>query len=80
MISFKEALKIHSNIPLKPLEVEVVSLFESAGRILAEDIICVHALPKFNQSAMDGYGFKMQDLGKKLKLSNTSLPGMMWVL
>ncbi|WP_459102820.1 hypothetical protein [Helicobacter pylori] len=39
MISFKEALKIHSSIPLKPLEIEVISLFESVGRILAEDII-----------------------------------------
>ncbi|MBH0256950.1 molybdopterin molybdotransferase MoeA [Helicobacter pylori] len=68
MISFKEALKIHSSIPLKPLEIEVISLFESAGRILAEDIICTHALPKFNQSAMDGYGFKMQDLGKKTQV------------
>ncbi|GHP84624.1 molybdopterin molybdenumtransferase MoeA [Helicobacter pylori] len=68
MISFKEALKIHSSIPLKPLEIEVVSLFESIGRILAEDIICIHALPKFNQSAMDGYGFKMQDLGKKTQV------------
>ncbi|WQR70590.1 molybdopterin molybdotransferase MoeA [Helicobacter pylori] len=68
MISFKEALKIHSSIPLKPLEVEVVSLFESIGRILAEDIICTHALPKFNQSAMDGYGFKMQDLGQKTQV------------
>ncbi|MGL2873082.1 molybdopterin molybdotransferase MoeA [Helicobacter pylori] len=68
MISFKEALKIHSSIPLKPLEVEVVSLFESIGHVLAEDIICIHALPKFNQSAMDGYGFKMQDLGKKTQV------------
>ncbi len=68
MISFKEALKIHSSIPLKPLEIEVISLFESIGRILAEDIICTHALPKFNQSAMDGYGFKMQDLGKKTQV------------
>lgn len=68
MISFKEALKIHSSIPLKPLEIEVVSLFESIGRILAEDIVCIHALPKFNQSAMDGYGFKMQDLGKKTQV------------
>ncbi|WP_411377738.1 hypothetical protein [Helicobacter pylori] len=55
MISFKEALKIHSNIPLKPLEIEVISLFESIRRILAEDIICIHALPKFNQSAMDSF-------------------------
>ncbi len=68
MISFKEALKIHSSIPLKPLEIEIVSLFESTGRILAEDIICIHALPKFNQSAMDGYGFKMQDLGQKTQV------------
>ncbi|MGT0108322.1 hypothetical protein V5H57_01425 [Helicobacter pylori] len=55
MISFKEALKIHSSIPLKPLEVDVISLFENIGRILAEDIICIHALPKFNQSAMDSF-------------------------
>ncbi|MFP5990591.1 molybdopterin molybdotransferase MoeA [Helicobacter pylori] len=68
MISFKEALKIHSSIPLKPLEIEVISLFESIGRVLAEDIICIHALPKFNQSAMDGYGFKMQDLGQKTQV------------
>ncbi|WRB30436.1 molybdopterin molybdotransferase MoeA [Helicobacter pylori] len=68
MISFKEALKIHSSIPLKPLEIEVISLFESIGRVLAEDIICTHTLPKFNQSAMDGYGFKMQDLGKKTQV------------
>ncbi|MGN8514655.1 molybdopterin molybdotransferase MoeA [Helicobacter pylori] len=68
MVSFKEALKIHSSIPLKPLEIEVVSLFESTGRILAEDIVCIHALPKFNQSAMDGYGFKMQDLGKRTQV------------
>ncbi|WRG07168.1 molybdopterin molybdotransferase MoeA [Helicobacter pylori] len=68
MISFKEALKIHSSIPLKPLEIEIISLFESIGRVLAEDIICTHALPKFNQSAMDGYGFKMQDLGKKTQV------------
>ncbi|MFP6193066.1 molybdopterin molybdotransferase MoeA [Helicobacter pylori] len=68
MISFKEALKIHSSIPLKPLEIEVVSLFESIGRVLAEDIICIHTLPKFNQSAMDGYGFKMQDLGQKTQV------------
>ncbi|WRG65706.1 molybdopterin molybdotransferase MoeA [Helicobacter pylori] len=68
MISFKEALKIHSSIPLKPLEIEVISLFESIGRVLAEDIICIHALPKFNQSAMDGYGFKMQDLGKRTQV------------
>ncbi|GAA8932026.1 hypothetical protein HpVa89_00490 [Helicobacter pylori] len=31
MVSFKEALKIHSSIPLKPLEIEVISLFESIG-------------------------------------------------
>ncbi len=58
MISFKEALKIHSSIPLKPLEIEVISLFESIGHILAEDIICARcarALPKFNQSAMDSF-------------------------
>lgn len=55
MISFKEALKIHSSIPLKPLETETISLFESIGRILAEDIICARALPKFNQSAMDSF-------------------------
>ncbi len=39
MISFKEALKIHSSIPLKPLEIEIISLFESVGHILAQRIL-----------------------------------------
>ncbi len=55
MVSFKEALKIHSSIPLKTLEIEVISLFESIRCILAEDIICTRALPKFNQSTMDSF-------------------------
>ncbi len=58
MISFKEALKIHSSIPLKPLEIEVISLFESIGRVLAEDIICTHALPNSIKAQWMAMGLK----------------------
>lgn len=48
MISFKEVLKIYFSIFLKFLEIEIIFLFESVGRILVEDIICIYVLFKFN--------------------------------
>ncbi|WP_104714034.1 molybdopterin molybdotransferase MoeA [Helicobacter cetorum] len=75
MISFKKAQEINANIATKTLETEIVSLFESVGRVIASDVICSSPLPKFDQSAMDGYGFKMQDLGKKTKVVKNIFAG-----
>ncbi len=61
MISVDEALtRILSAIPR--LEGEEVSCDNAAGRVLAEDIIALRNHPAENQSAMDGYALRRDDL------------------
>lgn len=43
-------------------QVERISLAESAGRILAEPVICPLDLPAFDNSAMDGYAVRSADI------------------
>jgi molybdopterin molybdotransferase len=47
---------------LPPLPVEVVPLRAAAGRVLAEPILAPMALPAFDNSAMDGYAVRAEDL------------------
>jgi len=46
----------------QPLETEIVSLEESLGRALAEDAFAEATLPPWDNSAMDGYAVRRQDL------------------
>ena len=43
-------------------KVEVVSLKDALGRVLAEDLVAQAALPRFDKSAMDGYALNSADL------------------
>ncbi len=45
-----------------PLEAEWVPLLDSLDRVLAEDIIADMNVPPFNNSAMDGYAVRAQDI------------------
>jgi molybdopterin molybdotransferase len=45
----------------RPLPGEPVALLESAGRVLAEDIVAEVAVPGFPRSAMDGYAVRGED-------------------
>lgn len=54
---------------------EIVSLNESFGRVLSEDIIIQKNVPSFNNSALDGFAFKQEDAGKKLKIATTIFAG-----
>ncbi|HTP06997.1 MAG TPA: gephyrin-like molybdotransferase Glp [Anaerolineae bacterium] len=61
MLSVSEAQQaILSKI--KRLEPETVLLLETQGRVLAEAIIAETALPPFDNSAMDGYAVRAEDL------------------
>ena len=60
---------------VKPLHSEIVSLEASLGRILSNDVIAVHNLPAFNNSAMDGYAIKHADAGKEVNLGETIFAG-----
>lgn len=43
-------------------ETEVVSIFDSLGRVLAEDIVSPLDLPPWDNSAMDGYAIRSADV------------------
>jgi molybdopterin molybdotransferase len=61
MLSVAEAQQaILSHI--KRLEPETVVLLEALGRVLAENISADTALPPFDNSAMDGYAVRVEDL------------------
>ena len=61
MISVHEAV---SQIleTVSPLAGERVSLFEASGRVLAEAIPSDREVPPFDNSAMDGYAVRWQDI------------------
>ncbi len=62
---------------LEPVaETETVSLHESLGRIIAQDILSPANVPNYDNSAMDGYAFSAQDLTtSKLKVIGTAFAG-----
>jgi molybdopterin molybdotransferase len=63
MISFDEALNnILSHI--HALGLEKVSLLESLGRVIAEDIHAPRNIPPLDNSAMDGYALRVGDIQK----------------
>ncbi len=75
MISINEALqRIYDTI--KPLdEIETIDIIDSEGRICAQDIITKIDLPKFDHSAMDGYGIRMSDCGGLFECTKTLFAG-----
>jgi molybdopterin molybdotransferase len=59
-VSPLEALeKIITNI--KPLNTQIVPIENALGRVIAEDIYASFSLPKFHNSAMDGYAISSLD-------------------
>lgn len=81
MISLEEALKRYKST-VCALEIETVPVLASAGRVLATDVVSLASLPRFDQSAMDGYAVRSVDLGNasadhpvSLQVGATSAPG-----
>jgi len=61
MVTVEEALdKILSRI--KPLGFEKVSILEALGRVIAEDIYADRDIPPFDNSGMDGYAVRSEDI------------------
>jgi len=59
-ITAKEALEVINSFPVS-LHTEVISLEESLGRIVAEDIIAHENIPPFSRSLVDGFAIKVKD-------------------
>ncbi len=60
MISLDQALDLYIE-KLEPLPAERIAPHEGLHRVLAEDASCQVDLPRFDQSAMDGYAFRARD-------------------
>ncbi len=48
---------------IRPLEAETVPLLDALGRALAEPVVATLDLPRFDNSAMDGYALRAADSG-----------------
>jgi molybdopterin molybdotransferase len=63
MLTVEEALeKILARI--QPLGTEKVSLLDALGRVIAEDIDTPRDIPPLDNSGMDGYAVRWEDVGK----------------
>jgi molybdopterin molybdotransferase len=72
MISVKEAIqRILDQIPR--LGKERVGILQAQGRVLAEDIFSPRNIPPWDNSAMDGYALRHQDIQKATGLNPVSL-------
>jgi molybdopterin molybdotransferase len=64
------------------LDTETVSLFDGLNRVLAEDIISPISVPPHDNSAMDGFAFRGDQLDDsqslQLKVIGTALAGKAW--
>lgn len=75
VISFERAQELNFSLPLVNLKITKKNIYEAYGEILAVDIHCQKPLPAFDNSAMDGYGLKICDLKKNIKIKSTILAG-----
>lgn len=76
-ISVSEAREIIEN-HIFPTENMILPLLEALGFYTAEPIMATLDVPSFDNSAMDGYGFRFDDLkdSTKLKVTNTIPAGI----
>jgi molybdopterin molybdotransferase len=73
-ICIKEALRLIAS-HVQKVSYEIVPIENSVDRICAENLYAKYPLPNYNNSAMDGYGIKLDDQSKKVKVVNTILAG-----
>ena len=74
MVSIESALEIiYSKVTPKSKEIIPIEL--AVGRIVAKDYDAKFDLPRFDNSAMDGYAVKVTDAGKKVLLKEITYAG-----
>lgn len=73
-ISITEALEyIYTQTPV--IDDEWIPIEEAVGRIIAEDLVAKLDLPRFDNSAMDGYAVKCADAGKCVVCTDSIFAG-----
>lgn len=74
-VSFDDALSLSLNLVKHPLSSEWVSLMESLGRTVAQEIVCQKNLPSYNNAAMDGFAINYAQKAQKLRIKRRILAG-----
>ena len=72
--SVNQAIDIILN-KVKSVSYELLPIELCLNRVSFETLNAKFNLPRFNNSAMDGYGFKLEDIKKPLKIIETILAG-----
>ncbi len=73
-ISVETAIEIISNLTLN-LRFEILAIENATARISAQNIFATSFLPKFNNSAMDGYAIIYEDKNNELNVIDTIFAG-----
>lgn len=73
-VSVEEALEIIINKEYKT-NFEIIPIENATSRISAQQIFATASLPKFNNSAMDGYAILFEDKDKELTVTNKIFAG-----
>jgi molybdopterin molybdotransferase len=68
MLSFDEAQRILQR-EIQPLQTQSLPFAEAFGRVLAEDILSPAALPRFDNSAMDGFALCVQTAPRRARVA-----------
>ena len=74
MISINEALEIIYKT-VQPKSRHIVPIEESIGSIVARDYYASFDLPRFDNSAMDGYAVKCSDAGEEVRIKEITYAG-----
>ena len=73
-VNVQSAIEIISNLTLR-LNFEILPIENSISRICAEEIFATSFLPKFNNSAMDGYAIIYENKNSELEIIDTIFAG-----
>jgi molybdopterin molybdotransferase len=73
-VSIEEALQIIEKSLVKK-SFELIPIENSLNRVIAEKVRAKYPLPNFDNSAMDGYGVSIIDVGKDVKIERTIFAG-----
>jgi molybdopterin molybdotransferase len=74
MVTITEALeKIYQNVT--PKSRHIIPIEESIGTVVARDYYANFDLPRFDNSAMDGYAVKVADANKEVKIKEITYAG-----
>jgi len=73
-VNVNEALEIiYKNT--KKIRFEIIPIEDCLERVSAQEVIAVHSLPKFDNSAMDGYAILIEDAGNTLSVEGKIFAG-----